>query len=49
MVGLTSSFLSNRRLQVALDWKSSQEYPVNAVVPQGSIEGSRSYTFRTID
>ena len=35
--GLISSFLSNRQLQVVLDWKSSQEYPVNAGVPQGSI------------
>ena len=34
-----SSFLSNRRLQVVLDGKSSQEYPVNAGVPQGSILG----------
>ena len=34
---LISSFLSNRPLQVALDGKSSQEYPVNAGVPQGSI------------
>ena len=33
------SFLSNRRLQVVLDGKSSQEYPVNAEVPQGSILG----------
>ena len=37
--GLTSSFLSDRRLQVVLDGKSSQEYPVNAGVPQGSILG----------
>ena len=35
--GLISSFLSNRRLRVVLDGKSSQEYPVNAGVPQGSI------------
>ena len=35
--GLISSFLSNRRLWVVLDRKSSQEYPVNAGVPQGSI------------
>ena len=35
--GLFSSFLSNRRLRVVLDGKSSQEYPVNAGVPQGSI------------
>ena len=37
--GLISSFLSNRRLQVVLDGKSSQEYPVNAGVPQVSILG----------
>ena len=37
--GLISSFLSNRWLQVVLDGKSSQEYPVNAGVPQGSIVG----------
>ena len=37
--GLISSFLSNRRLQVVLDGKSSQEYPVNAKVPQESIFG----------
>ena len=30
--GLTSSFLSNRQLQVVLDRKSSQEYSVNAGV-----------------
>ena len=34
---LISSFLSNRRLRVVLDGKSSQEYPINAGVPQGSI------------
>ena len=39
--GLISSFLSNRRLRVALDGKFSQEYPVNAGVPQGSILGPR--------
>ena len=37
--GLISSFLSNRRLRVVLDGKSSQEYPVNEGVPQGSILG----------
>ena len=36
---LISSFLSHRRLRVVLDGKSSQEYPVNAGVPQGSILG----------
>ena len=35
--GLIYSFLNNRRLQVVLDGKSSQQYPVNAGVPQGSI------------
>ena len=39
MFGLISSFLSNRELPVVLDGKSSQEYPVNAGVPQGSILG----------
>ena len=38
--GLISSFLTKRRLRVVLDGKSSQEYPVNAGVPQGSILGS---------
>ena len=37
--GLISSFLSNRQLQVVLDGKSSQEYPVNVGVPQGSTLG----------
>ena len=37
--GRVSSFLSNRQLQVVLDEKSSQEYLVNAGVPQGSIVG----------
>ena len=32
--GIISSFLSNRLLWVALDGKSSQEYRVNARVPQ---------------
>ena len=36
---LISSFLSNRQLRVALDGKSSQEYPINAGVPQGGILG----------
>ena len=31
------SFSFNRRLHVVLDEKSTQEYPVNAGVPQGSI------------
>ena len=37
--GLISSFLSNRRLRVVLYGKFSQEYPVNAGVPQASILG----------
>ena len=37
--GLISSVLNNRRLWVVLDWRSSQEYPVNAGVSQGSILG----------
>ena len=36
---LISSFLSKRRPRVVLDGKSSQKYPVNAGVPQGSIPG----------
>ena len=36
---LISSFLSNRWPQVVQDGKSSQEYPVNAAIPQGSILG----------
>ena len=38
--GYISSFLSNRQLQVVLHGKHSQEYPVNAGVPQESILGS---------
>ena len=41
--GLFSSFLSNRWLQVVLDGKSSQEYPVNAGVPQSSTLGPTLY------
>ena len=37
--GLISSFLNNRQLRLVLDGKFSQEYPVNAEVPQGSILG----------
>ena len=36
---LIFSFLSNRWHQVVLDGISSQEYPFNAGVPQGSIPG----------
>ena len=37
--GLILLFSGNRWLRVVLDGKSSQEYPVNAGVPQGSILG----------
>ena len=37
--GQISYFLNNRRLLVVLDGTSSQEYPVNAGVPQGSTVG----------
>ena len=39
IIGLNSSFLSNRWLQVVLHGKSSQEYCVNTGVRQGSIFG----------
>ena len=37
--GLISSFHSNRQLRVVLYGKSSQEYPVNAGVPDWAILG----------
>ena len=37
--GLISCFLSKRRLWVVLDGTSSQELPINAGIPQGSILG----------
>ena len=39
IIGLISSFLSNRWLGVVLDGKSSQEYLANAGVSQDSILG----------
>ena len=44
---LISSFLSNRWLWVVLDGNSSQEYPVNVGVPQGSILGPTLFWFVT--
>ena len=41
--GLISSFLSNTQLWVVLDEKSSQEYPVNAGIPQRSILGPKLF------
>ena len=38
-LSLTEFQVSNRWLRVVLDGKCSQEYPVNAGVPQGSILG----------
>ena len=38
--GLISFFLGNKRLRVVLDGNSSQEYPVNAGVPQVFVLGS---------
>ena len=48
-VWLISSFLSNRRLQVVQDGKSSQEYPANAGVPQDSILGPKHFPLYIID
>ena len=47
--GLFSSFLSNRWLRVVLDGKSSQEYPSNAGVPQGSILGATVFPLYSND
>ena len=43
--GLTSSFLSNTRLRVVLNWKSSQEYQVKAGAPHGFFLHFSYYTF----
>ena len=47
--GLILSFLSNRQLQVVLDGTSSQEYSVNARVPQGFILGHTLFLLYTND
>ena len=47
--GLIASFLSNRQPPVVLDGKSSQEYPVNSGVPQGSILGLTLYLLYITD
>ena len=47
--GFILLFLRNRRLLVVLHGKSSQEYPVNAGVPQGSILGCTLFQLYVID
>ena len=50
IVGLISSFQSNRRwLQVVLNGKSFQEYPVNGGVPQGFILGPTLFLLNIIN
>ena len=46
---LIPSFLGNRRLQVVLDGKSSQKYPVNAGVFQGFIFGPKLFLLYSND
>ena len=46
---LCFSFLSSRRLRVVLDGKSSEECPVNAGVPQGSILGPTLFLLYVTD
>ena len=49
MFSLISSFLSNRQLRVILGGKSSQEYPVNAGVSQGSTIGPTLFLLHITD
>ena len=46
---LLSSFLSNKRLWEVLDGMSSQEYPVNAEIPEGSVPGPTCFLLYTND
>ena len=41
--GFISSYFSNRQLRVVLGEKFSQEYPVNAGVPQGFVLGPKLF------